>query len=110
MQEFENNLLSMGLFCDAGCTVTFSKTDVKVFDKHNNLILQGFRETEGPRMWRFNLLPNQQSPLALKQLACNANAKAADLLTTKVPSPKPFKNSTEYHRRAYDLPSTKNLI
>ena len=110
MQEFENNLLSMGLFCDAECTVVFSKTDVKVFDKHNNLILQGFRETEGPRMWRFNLLPNQQSPLALKQLACNANAKAADLLTTKVPSTKPFKNSTEYHRRAYDLPSTKNLI
>ena len=127
----------MGLFCDAGCTVVFSSTDVKVFDKHNNLILQGFRKLEGTRLWRFSLLPNQRSLTALKQLAFNATTSlqdkshlipcdtktypvqvttinittnSAESLTTKVPSTKPFKNSTKYHRRAYDLPSTKNLI
>ena len=100
----------MGLFCDAGCTVVFSSTDVKVFDKHNNLILQGFRELEGPRMWRFNLLPYQQTLTTSKQLACNVTTSTHEPSTSMVPTTKPFKNSTEYHRRAYDLPSTKNLM
>ena len=33
-----------------------------------------------------------------------------DPLTSKVPTTKPYKNSTKYHCQAYDLPSTKNLI
>ena len=109
MQEFENNLLSMGLFCDAGCTVVFSSTDVKVFDKHNNLILQGFHELEGPRMWRFNLLPNHQALTTSKQLECNVTTSPHEPSTSMVPTTKPFETSTEYHRRAYNLPSTKNL-
>ena len=52
---FPNNLLSMGQFCDSDCTVTFTKTRVYVFDSAGSLVLDGFREKTGARMWRFNL-------------------------------------------------------
>ena len=55
MPSFTNNLLSMGKFCDAGCTVTFTDTDVKVNDKSGAVILQGHREQTGAKMWLFNI-------------------------------------------------------
>jgi hypothetical protein len=36
MSNFTNNLLSMGRFCDAGCTVIFTGTDVKVINKNRD--------------------------------------------------------------------------
>jgi hypothetical protein len=40
MSTFTNNLLSMGRFCNAGCTVIFTRTDVKVINK--------FRDSHSP--------------------------------------------------------------
>jgi hypothetical protein len=57
MSTFSNNLLSMGRFCDAGCTVIFTGTNVKVINKTGPVILQGFCEQVGARMWRFNIYP-----------------------------------------------------
>ncbi len=58
MPSFTNNLLSMGKFCDAGCEVTFTATDVRVVDKTGTVILQGYREQTGAKMWRFNIHPD----------------------------------------------------
>ena len=71
MPSFVNNLLSMGVFCDADCSVTFTKHTATVTNKAGAVILTGFRETTGAKMWRFNLQPpghQFQNP----QLACNA--------------------------------------
>ena len=51
MTSFTNNLLSMGKFCDAGFTVTFTASNVKVIDKAGATILQGHREQAGAKMW-----------------------------------------------------------
>jgi hypothetical protein len=55
MPDFFNNLLSMGVFRNADCTVTFTKTDVTVYDAHGTIILWGIRESSGAKMWRINL-------------------------------------------------------
>ena len=55
MPTFANNLLSMGVFCDAGCTVVFTKEEVTVTNVAGIKIMQGWRESDGARMWRFNL-------------------------------------------------------
>ena len=59
MSSFTNNLLSMSRFCDAGFTVIFTGTDVKVISKTGTTILQGFCEQAGAKMWRFNINPDQ---------------------------------------------------
>ena len=43
MPNFVNNLLSMGVFCDADCTVTFTKLTVTVVNKDGKVVLNGFR-------------------------------------------------------------------
>ncbi len=50
MPTFANNLLSMGVFCDAGCTVVFTKEEVTVTNSAGNKIMQGWREANGARM------------------------------------------------------------
>ncbi len=51
MPDFDNNLLSMGVFCNADCTVTFTKTDVTVYDAHGVIILWGICKSNGDKMW-----------------------------------------------------------
>jgi len=58
MPSFTNNLLSMGKFCDAGCTVIFTDTEVKVIKKTGAIILQGHWEQAGAKMWQFNIHPD----------------------------------------------------
>ena len=61
MPNFTNNLIGIGKICDAQCTVTFTATEVIVRDKTGNIIWQGLRETNGARMWRFNICPQSLS-------------------------------------------------
>ena len=49
------DFLSMGVFCDADCTVTFTKTDVTVYNAHGNIILLGIHDPNGAKMWQINL-------------------------------------------------------
>jgi hypothetical protein len=59
MPTVANNLLSMGVFCDAGCTVTFTKDFALIHNSAGMLIMRAARETGGARMWRFHLIkPN----------------------------------------------------
>ena len=58
MPNFTNNLIGIGKICDAQCMVTLTATEVIVRDKTGNIIWQGFRETSGAWMWRFNIRPH----------------------------------------------------
>ena len=52
MPGFKHTLIGVGPLCDADCTVTFTSTAVVVRDMHGNLVLTGWREKSGPRLWR----------------------------------------------------------
>ena len=56
MPNFVNNLLSIGVFCNANFTVTVTKTDVTVYDAHGIIILRGICESNGAKMWQINLM------------------------------------------------------
>ena len=80
MPSFVNNLLSMGVFCNADCSVTFTKHTATVTNKAGTVILTGFRKTTDARMWRFNLQPPWH--LSLKpHLACNSSLELNDFAT-----------------------------
>ena len=162
MDSFPNNLLSMGQFCDAGCTVTFTKFRVYVFNNAGDLVLDGFREKTGARMWRFNIhaphthtamqtspthhnyaphiipfddddendsipppVPATETGIRFQPILQQSEAPSpppmpltiqptrvppTTVSTTRGRTTTPPTRSTEYHRRAYDLPSTRNLI
>ena len=155
MPNFVNNLLSMGVFCDADCTVTFTKLTVTVVNKDGKVVLNGFREPSGARMWRFNLEPPwhpfDKPPLACSTMLPHHLLHQSHLIpddddddspqpqpppaTPSVPaslhrrpptphppalSPAPTPPTTapptaparisEFHRKAYDLPSTRKLV
>ena len=60
MPTFTNKLIGFGPICDANCTVVFRKEDVTVMSQDGKPILQGWREKELPRLWRFALRPNER--------------------------------------------------
>lgn len=45
----------MGDFCDANCSVTFTKSDFKMYNPHGTITMQDLREKYGANMWQFNL-------------------------------------------------------
>eukprot|EP00804_Cyclotella_cryptica_P023279 CCRYP_000441-RA/>CCRYP_000441-RA protein AED:0.42 eAED:0.42 QI:0/-1/0/1/-1/1/1/0/227 len=65
MPTFKHNLFGVGKLCDNGCRVLFDTHSVTVFNKQDDsILLQGWRETTGAKLWRFSLLPEDhpQSP------------------------------------------------
>jgi len=76
MPTFQHNLLGIGKFCDKDCTVVFDKSAVTVFAQDGSSLLQGWREPDGAKLWRFSLLPDQVSAPAwalTTPLALNAH-------------------------------------
>jgi hypothetical protein len=61
MPTFPHTLIGLGPFADLGCKIIFTKTAVSVIhpDGHSNL--EGWRELEGPRLWRFPLTATKPS-------------------------------------------------
>jgi hypothetical protein len=55
MPSFPHTLIGLGPFADLGYTIVFTKTDVKVIHPDGHCILKGWREGNGPRLWRFPL-------------------------------------------------------
>jgi hypothetical protein len=51
-------LLSIGVLCDAGCTVTFAQTSVKIY-YHNDLVLEGTRIPPG--LWTTTITPTPEA-------------------------------------------------
>ena len=124
MPTFANNLLSMGVFCDAGCTVVFTREEVTVTNSAGIKIMQGWRESHGARMWRFNLTTatasnaTQLTPMVLPNIIDNDDDDDDDgskenNIPPTAPTQGPLIASTpprsmSYQCRAYDLPSVKH--
>ena len=60
MPSFQHNLMGIGKLCDNDCKVVFDKTTVTVLANNGSILLQGWREPTGAKLWRFSLIPNQQ--------------------------------------------------
>ena len=60
MPSFQHNLMGIGKLCNNDCRVVFDKTVVTVFANDGSTLLQGWREQQGAKLWRFSLIPNQQ--------------------------------------------------
>jgi hypothetical protein len=67
MAGFPHSLIGLAPFIDAGCRVLFTNTSVIAFDRDGNVILEGWRETTGPKIWRWPLLPQEPLPPNLPQ-------------------------------------------
>ena len=61
MPGFQENLIGIGPICDADYSVTFTKDAVSIYSPNGNRVLMGWREKEGPRLWRMSLLPENTS-------------------------------------------------
>ena len=58
---FQENLVGIGPICDADYSFTFTKDAVSIYSPKGHRVLIGWRETEGPRLWRMPLIPNEAS-------------------------------------------------
>ncbi|KAL7502269.1 hypothetical protein ACHAXN_000895 [Cyclotella atomus] len=59
MPSFQHNLMGIGKLCDNDCKVVFDKATVTVFANDGSMLLKGWREQNGARLWRFSLIPNE---------------------------------------------------
>jgi hypothetical protein len=55
MPSFPHTLIGLGPFANLGCQIIFAKTAVSVIHPDGHTILQGWREQDDPRLWRFPL-------------------------------------------------------
>ena len=90
MPGFQENLVCIGLICDADYSVTFTKDAVSIYSPKGHRVLMVLLEIEGPSLWRMSLLPDETS-------TPDITAPNAQQSTLKVFS-------------AYDLPSVEALI
>ena len=61
MPGFQENLVGIGLIYDADYSVTFTKDLVRIYSPKGHRVLIGWREIEGPRLWRMYLLLDETS-------------------------------------------------
>jgi hypothetical protein len=63
MPSFPHTLIGLGPFADLGCQIIFTKKAVSVIHPDGHIILEGWREQDGPRLWRFPLNATKASLL-----------------------------------------------
>ena len=56
MPGFAHNLVGIGGFCDEDCTVTYTKTDVTIYDPSGVAIVRGWREPPPSELWRMSVV------------------------------------------------------
>ena len=57
MPNLQHNLMGIGPLCGHGCHVLFEKYLLLSFTKDDTIILHGWREPSGAKLWQFSLLP-----------------------------------------------------
>jgi hypothetical protein len=62
MASFPQSLIGLAPFVDACCRVLFTDTAVIAFDRDGKVILEGWRETTGPKLWHWPLLAQVPPP------------------------------------------------
>ena len=77
MPSFHHNLMGIGPLCDHDCRVLFERKAVTVFSQYGNVVLRGWREKTGAKLWRFSLMlrPMTTGPtvMAMGPAALNAH-------------------------------------
>ncbi len=63
MPSFPHTLIGLGPFANQGYKIVFDKTSVTVFHPNSNPILKGWRNLDGPRLWRFPLTVSPPPPV-----------------------------------------------
>ena len=63
----QENIVGVGPMCDVNCTVTLSKYAVHIYSPNGTPIITGWREPDGPHLWRMSQLLNPEDipPLSL---------------------------------------------
>jgi hypothetical protein len=61
MHSFPHTLIRLGQFTNLGETIVFTKMDVKVVHPDGHCVLKGWREGDGPCLWRFPLKATKPS-------------------------------------------------
>ena len=71
MPVFQENLVGVGSMCDSNCTVKFSKYAVNSYNTNGTPLITGWREPDGPRLWKISILPKPEDvpPLLLDPLS-----------------------------------------
>ena len=63
MPQFHHNIMGIGPLCDQGCRVLFEKKQVTVYSRDDNVLLRGWHELRGAKLWRFALRPHVHTNL-----------------------------------------------
>ena len=63
MPNFHHNLMGIGKLCNHNCRVLFEKISVTVFSQDNSVILRGWREPTGAKLWSFSFLPQAHTSI-----------------------------------------------
>jgi hypothetical protein len=62
MPSFKHTLFGVGPLCDKGCRVLFEAESITIFNKtDDSILLQGWCEPTGAKLWRFSLLPDDNT-------------------------------------------------
>ncbi len=67
MAGFPHSLIGLAPFVDVGRRVLVTDTAVIAFDRDGEVILEGWRKTTSPKLWRWPPLPQLPPPLDLPQ-------------------------------------------
>ena len=58
MPKFHHNLMGIGPLCDHGCRILIENTAITVLSKEITVLLKGYHENFGAKLWHFSLCPN----------------------------------------------------
>jgi len=61
VEGFHENLVGIGPICDAKYSVLFTEDAVRIISPNGTVVLNGWRETTGHRLWRMSLLPSEDA-------------------------------------------------
>ena len=119
-----HNVISIGTFCDAGCTALFIANTLTVTNPAGTTILSGTHNTNAPHLWQINFVP-PQDPIALHtarpRTTCistavtqppptyHKKAPADNLLPCHTANPPTYPHINT-HMCTHDLPITRALV
>ena len=89
---FQHNLVGIGTLYNRGCKVIYDKHAVHILDDTSKVLLKGWRETTGARLWRFYLqsgrhqqFPNNSTPATPPPPPTHAANKANEMPSVQAP-------------------------
>ena len=104
MPTFPHSLIGLGPFADLGCKIIFTKTAVSVIHPDGHSILEGWREHDGPRLWRFPLQSTKPTPPTCLPSVVDSSNRGCNGSLSQFPS---TAGSTPSLLRVTTLPLTK---